>query len=81
MRDCHGGHHMNNYVAAQVDGCPELCPACSYPSLVLGLCYFCRPLVETSVIVVTTARQSPAPHPDDERGLSSSAASAFAAAG
>lgn len=72
---------MNNYVAAQVDGCPELCPACSYPSLVPGLCYFCRPLVEKSVIVLTTARQSPAPRPDDEQGLSSSAASVFAAAG
>jgi len=39
------------------------------------------PLVEKSIIVLTTARQSPVPRPDDERGLSSSAASAFAAAG
>lgn len=72
---------MNNDVAARVDGCPDLCPECSYPSLVPGLCYFCRPVAETSVIVLTPARQLPAPRADAERSLSSSAASTLAAAG
>ena len=72
---------MNKKVAARVDGCPDMCPECSYPSLEPGLCYFCRPAVETSVIVLTAVRQLPAPRADAERGPSGSAASTLAAAG
>ena len=72
---------MNKNIAARVDGCPDLCPECSYPSLAPGLCYFCRPMVETPVIVLMAARQLPAPRADAERSLSSSAASTLAAAG
>ena len=72
---------MNTNVTARVDGYPDLCPECSYPSPVPGLCYFCRPVVEASVIVLTAARQLPAPRADAERSLSSGAASTLAAAG
>jgi len=61
--------------------CPDFCPECSYPTLEHGVCYFCLPLVEASVIVLTTARQLREPRADAERSLSSSAASTFAAAG
>ena len=64
-----------------IDARPDICPECGYPLLGPDLCYFCRPLVETSVIVRTTARQPREPRADAERSLSSSAASTFAAAG
>jgi hypothetical protein len=72
---------MNKNVAARVDGCPDMCPDCSYPSLLPGLCYFCRPMMETPVIVLTAARQLSAPRADGERSLSGSAGGTLAAAG
>ncbi|WP_156656082.1 hypothetical protein [Mycobacterium sp. 852002-51971_SCH5477799-a] len=61
--------------------CPNLCPECSFPELAPGLCYFCAPVVEPSVIALTTPRRPREPRADAERGLSNSAVSPFAVAG
>jgi hypothetical protein len=61
--------------------CPDLCPECSYPQLAPGLCYFCVPVVDTSVIAFTTVRRPREPRAGAERSVSNGAAGTFAAAG
>jgi hypothetical protein len=61
--------------------CPDLCPECSYPQLAPGLCYFCVPVCDTPVIVLTTVRRPQEPRAGAASSLSNGAVSTFAAAG